>query len=133
MKSCLRVLAIGLFVGLLLAVAACSAPSATAPPGGMVEARAIDAARQLLDPHDGSLEVASATAGPFRLLGGGVVLHGVSPDRWVWAIAFTGSFRGPCPTILAIQPPDSCGTALGHETVVIDYQSGTLLVAETSP
>lgn len=110
-----------------------TAPTATPPPGGLTSGAAIAQAQQHAEPHDGALAVVSATPGEFRSLGGGIVMKDVAPDRWVWAVTFSGSFRAPCGTPVAGAPGCSSGAVVTHETVVIDYLTGALIVASTGP
>lgn len=129
-----------LLVVLALLAVACStaptpSPTSTPPPGGLTSDQAAAAARQHVDPHDGELAVDSTTAGEFGSLGGGIVMKDVPADRWVWAVTFAGSFRASCSNASAgSSPAPGCsGATLGHETVVIDYLTGSLIVASLRP
>lgn len=104
----------------------------------MSKAAAIDAARDHVAPHVGTLIPGAAAAGLFKSLGGGAVVAGVRPDQWVWSVAFVGSFPLACPATPAgsanssVQP--SCAPImLAHDTVILDYTTGGLILEARGP
>lgn len=113
------------------------APSSP-PPVGLSQARALEAAATLAGPHQGSLSVEDVRSGTFAELGRGVSLRGVASDDWVWLVTFKGEFAASCaspsPAVVTGSASGSCGSpTLTHNTVVIDYRDGHLLLSSLGP
>ena len=105
-------------------------PAATALPSDGISAdQAVAIARTHLDP---SMVLLSTTAGTFGSLkppgtGPGI---GVSDDRFVWAVTFSGSFNVCAPTT-APNGSNPCDTRHGTATVFLDYGSGDYLMSSS--
>lgn len=126
----------------LFLVGACgptpSTASSSPPPDGLSKARAVELATSLTAPHQGSLAVESVRSGTFAELGRGVSLLGVSGDQWAWSITFRGEFATACPSPDAASPATPAASpcvpsTLTHDTVVIDYRDGRLLISSLGP
>ncbi len=126
----------------LILVGACGPTSPTSPsavpsssrPDGLSQAWAVELATSLSAPHQGPLTVESVRSGTFAELGRGVSLRGVTGSQLVWSVTFNGQFTvgcpSPSPASAAGPTPSLCqSSALTHETVLIDYRDGRLLMS----
>ena len=110
---------------LLLAADCFISPEAGAPAGGISRDEAIATAMRQGFPVTRS-EVADATPGPLWEFGHDVTS---SPDRWVWAVTFKGSFEPPSCGPYRPGPPAPCLVRQSHFQVILDYFTGKLVIA----
>ncbi len=89
------------------------------PPGGISRDQAVAIAGQ--NAHMGPGDVESAVVGRFGTFTGGKAM-GSPTDLFVWAVTFSGFFVTPC-----MAPPAKCQPD-HHETVLLDYFKGTVLI-----
>ena len=135
----MRLIRLGLALG--LALSACSTPppsgglpspsagSAPGPSGGISADQAVAMAR----PHVTMTTLVAVTAGTFATLlpspardhGVGAPIGEPSPDRWTWAVTFSGDIAicNPLGSCLSPRPATS--------TVYLDYLTGDLIETST--
>lgn len=103
---------------------------------GLSQTRAVELATSLAAPHQGPLTVEAVRSGTFAGLGRGVSLAGVAASQWVWSVTFKGQFAAGCPSPVSTAAPGSgtCqSSALTHDTVLIDFREGRLLMSSLGP
>jgi hypothetical protein len=102
-------------------------PASTRPPGGISKADAVAAALSFAARSSvAQPELVSATAGPYLdVAPPGADIPG---DQWVWAIVVAGSF--PPPDCATGAPTPTCLPNVPTQLVVLDYATGSVVVAE---
>jgi hypothetical protein len=135
----MRQLAIGLVLSLALAACASPAPSGgtTAPPDssapGPSGGISADSAVALARTHVTMTTLVDVSAGTFATLlgspgrdhGVGAPIGAASPDRWVWAVTFSGDIAICNPLGSCLSPRPATGT------VYLDYFTGDFLESST--
>ena len=111
-------------VALLLLAYCFVSPEAGAPAGGISRERAIAVAMNQAYSMSRS-QVLDATPGPLSEFG-----HDAksSPDRWVWAVTFEGSFEPPSCGPYRPGPPAPCPIRQHHYQVIVDYFTGQFIM-----
>lgn len=128
----MRRLVVGLVVG--LALAACSSPvpsgattrplatPAPAPSGGIPADHAVAIAREHVPPRLALVGVRAERFEP----GAGATTETGAPNRWVWAVTFSGD-------VTVCSPSGSClSPRPGTSTVYLDYFTGDFLTTVAS-
>ena len=99
----------------------------SAPPDGLSADAAVAAGLSHVTAI-GPVTARSGVAGPYENVVGGA--SPVAPDRWVWAIVFSGDIRSPgCPPPPS-EPVGACGPAAPTQLVVIDYIDGSFIESD---
>ncbi len=96
-----------------------ASPAISPPPRALSSDQAVAIAGQ--NAHMGPGDVESAVVGRFGTFTGGKAM-GSPTDLFVWAVTFSGFFVTPC-----MAPPAKCQPD-HHETVLLDYFKGTVLI-----
>ena len=101
--------------------------SGSAPPDGLSGDVAVAAALSHVT-ATGPVTALSGVAGPYENVVGGA--SPVAPDRWVWAIVFSGEVRSQgCPPTRS-EPVGACGPPAPTQLIVIDYTDGSFIESD---
>jgi hypothetical protein len=121
----------------MVATAVCLLACGQSPnSAGISQAQAIEIARQQAQAGSSTtVELKGVKAGPFRDFRGGASDAVAPGDTKVWAITFSGTFRGSGgPPLCPSGEPCDRPIALDHTiTVILDYSSGAFIMASVEP